>query len=142
MTRLRDNEATADKGTTIVTGSVTSAGSGFDVQDWSKGSIDITVLGRGLLDRIARMGVLGLTLELPDTLVAAAWAGVLVSFVLTLLGPTFGLDDWVLGISPFWHVPNVSATGLDWSGLGWVTLVAALLIAIGFAGFRRRDLAR
>ena len=32
------------------------------------GSIDITVLGRGLLDRIARMGVLGLTLELPDTL--------------------------------------------------------------------------
>lgn len=72
----------------------------------------------------------------------AAWAGVLVSFVLTLLGPTFGLDDWVLGISPFWHVPNVSATGLDWSGLGWVTLVAALLIAIGFAGFRRRDLAR
>lgn len=41
------------------------------------GSIDITVLGRGLLDRIARMGVLGLTLELPDTLVAAAWAGVL-----------------------------------------------------------------
>lgn len=39
--------------------------------------IDITVLGRGLLDRIARMGLLGLMLELPDTSVTAAWAGVL-----------------------------------------------------------------
>src|SRR5690606_26916918 len=27
----------------------------------------------------------------------ASWAGVLVSFALTLLGPTFGLDDRVLG---------------------------------------------
>lgn len=39
--------------------------------------VDITVYGRSLLDRIARMGVLGLSLELPDVLVSAAWAGVL-----------------------------------------------------------------
>jgi ABC-2 type transport system permease protein len=72
----------------------------------------------------------------------AAWLGVLLSFVLTLLGPTFGLDDWVLGISPFWHVPNVAAADPDWSGLGWVGLVAGLLALVGFVGFRRRDLAR
>lgn len=72
----------------------------------------------------------------------AVWAGVLISFVLTLLGPTFGLDDWVLGISPFWHVPNVAATQLDLTGLGWVTLVTLGFLAIGFVGFRRRDLAR
>ncbi|GGC08051.1 ABC transporter permease [Cellulomonas carbonis] len=71
-----------------------------------------------------------------------AWVGVLLSFGLTLLGPTFGLDDWVLGISPFWHVPAVTAVGPDWSGLGWVSLVTAGLVAVGFAGFRRRDLAR
>lgn len=39
--------------------------------------VDITVFGRALLDRIARTGVLGLSLDLPDTLVSAAWAGVL-----------------------------------------------------------------
>ncbi|WP_454049842.1 ABC transporter permease [Cellulomonas sp. Marseille-Q8402] len=71
-----------------------------------------------------------------------AWAGVLVSFVLTLLGPTFGLDDRVLGISPFWHVPTITGGDPDWSGLGWITLVTAALLAVGFAGFRRRDLAR
>jgi ABC-2 type transport system permease protein len=72
----------------------------------------------------------------------AAWAGVLVSFALTLLGPTFGLDDWALGISPFWHVPHVTAADVDWSGLGWVSLFTAGFVAIGLAGFRHRDLAR
>ncbi len=71
-----------------------------------------------------------------------AWVGVLASFALTLLGPSFGLDAWVLAISPFWHVPNVSAGSPDWTGLGWITLVTALLLGVGFLGFRRRDLAR
>lgn len=72
----------------------------------------------------------------------AAWLGVLVSFVLTLLGPTFGLDDWVLGISPFWHVPHTMAADPDWTGLLWVSLFTVLFLAVGFAGFRHRDLAR
>lgn len=38
---------------------------------------DVTVTGRGLLDRIARLAKLGLVLELPDAHVAAVWAGVL-----------------------------------------------------------------
>lgn len=71
----------------------------------------------------------------------AAWVGVVASFALTILGPTFKLWDWVLAISPFWHVPNVTDSNADWSGLGWITLVTGLFVVIGFAGFRRRDLA-
>jgi ABC-2 type transport system permease protein len=71
----------------------------------------------------------------------ASWFGVLASFALTILGPTFGLDDWVLAISPFWHVPNVSAAAVDWSGLGWISLVTLGLLLVGTVGFRRRDLA-
>ncbi len=72
----------------------------------------------------------------------AAWAGVLVSFALTLLGPTFGFDDWVLAISPFWHVPALLATDPRWTGSGGVLGVAAALLMVGFLGFRGRDLAR
>lgn len=72
----------------------------------------------------------------------AAWIGVLASFVLTLLGPTFKLPGWALGISPFHHIPQVTATSPDWAGLIWVTLVTLAFLAIGLAGFRRRDLAR
>ena len=79
---------------------------------------------------------------LPDWRRLAAWLGVLVSFVLTLLGPTFGLADWALGISPFWHVPNIQAAHPDLSGLLWISLFTAGFLAVGFTGFRRRDLAR
>jgi ABC-2 type transport system permease protein len=67
------------------------------------------------------------------------WLAVVAAFAITLLGPLFQLWDWVLGISPLWHVPNVTAAGVDFGGLGWVGLVAALLIVVGFVGFRRRD---
>ncbi|WP_431279224.1 ABC transporter permease [Leifsonia poae] len=72
----------------------------------------------------------------------AAWLGVLLSFVLTLLGPTFKLWDWILAISPFWHIPNVTLSDADAWGLLWISLVTAFFVAVGFAGFRRRDLAR
>ncbi|WP_320065546.1 multidrug ABC transporter permease [Micromonospora sp. RTGN7] len=69
----------------------------------------------------------------------AGWLGVVATFVLTLLGPLFKLWDWILGISPLWHVPNITATSPDWTGLGWVSGVAVLLTVVAFAGFRRRD---
>ena len=72
----------------------------------------------------------------------AAWIGVLLSFALTLLGPTFKLWDWILAISPFWHVPNVTLADANWVGLLWISLVTVLFIVIGFVGFRRRDLAQ
>ncbi len=72
----------------------------------------------------------------------AAWAGVLVSFALTLLGPTFRLPDWALGISPFWHIPHTTAAGADLTGLIWISLFTLGFLIIGFGGFRRRDLAR
>lgn len=71
----------------------------------------------------------------------AAWLGVLLSFALTILGPTFKLWDWILAISPYWHVPNVTVSDADWWGLLWISLVTLFLCAVGFAGFRRRDLA-
>lgn len=72
----------------------------------------------------------------------AAWAGVVVSFVLTLLGPTFGLDDWVLAMNPFWHVPDVGAADAGPGGLVLLSVVTLGLLVLGLGGFRRRDLAR
>lgn len=72
----------------------------------------------------------------------AAWAGVLISFVLTVLGPSFRLWDWALAISPFWHVPTVADASPDWWGLVWISLVTLFFLVAGFVGFRRRDLAR
>ena len=69
-----------------------------------------------------------------------AWLGVVATFGLTILGPTFKLPDWALDVSPLRHVPNVTATSPDWTGLAWLSGVVVLLLIIGFAGFRRRDI--
>ena len=64
------------------------------------------------------------------------------TFGLTILGPTFNLPDWVLDISPLRHVPNVTAASPDWTGLVWLSGFIVVFSAIGFVGFRRRDIAR
>jgi ABC-2 type transport system permease protein len=69
-----------------------------------------------------------------------AWLGVVATFGLTILGPTFKLPDWALNISPLRHVPNVTAASPDWGGLAWLTAFAALFLTIGFVGYRRRDI--
>lgn len=68
------------------------------------------------------------------------WMGIVATFGLTILGPTFRLPGWALGISPLHHVPNVGAASPSWASLGWLALVAAGLLAVGFVGYRRRDL--
>lgn len=68
-----------------------------------------------------------------------AWIGVVATFSLTILGPTFNLPDWALGISPLHHIPDVTGSSPEWAALGWLGLVVVLLLAVAFAGFRRRD---
>ena len=71
----------------------------------------------------------------------AAWIGVVASFAITLLGPTFDFPDWALGISPFWHVPDMASASPDYSGLLWISLFTVAFLAVGFGRFRHRDLA-
>lgn len=67
------------------------------------------------------------------------WLGIVATFGLTILGPTFRLPDWALSISPLRHVPNVSATSPEWTGFVVLVGVVVALLAVGFVGFRRRD---
>ncbi|CAM2835824.1 ABC transporter permease [Skermania piniformis] len=69
-----------------------------------------------------------------------SWLGVLVSFVITLFGPSFKLPDWAMAVSPFDHVPAVGAAAPAWWGLLWISLATAVFLAVGFIGFRRRDI--
>ncbi len=71
--------------------------------------------------------------------VIAAWAGVLVSFVLTMLGPTFKFPDWVISISPFKQVPNMGEASPNLIGLVWIGIAVVFFTIVGITAFRRRD---
>ncbi|QQQ78971.1 ABC transporter permease [Saccharothrix sp. 6-C] len=73
-------------------------------------------------------------------LASASWAVIVVFLVLGQLGPLLQLDQWAMDLSPFTHIPKVPGAELTATPLLWLTLVAAALVAIGFAGFRRRDI--
>jgi polyether ionophore transport system permease protein len=71
--------------------------------------------------------------------VGVAWAALVACFVIGLLGQLLDLPAWVMGLSPFQHVPQMPVEGFALATTATLTAVAAALLALGFAGFRRRD---
>jgi ABC-2 type transport system permease protein len=69
------------------------------------------------------------------------WLGIIAAFGLTILGPTFKLPEWALGISPLHHIPNVTTPAPDWTGLAAIGVAFGVFTTIAFAGFRHRDIA-
>ena len=72
--------------------------------------------------------------------VPLAWALVVGSVVLSLLGDLLGLPAWVQDVSPFTHVPRTPLAGGDALPVVLLLGVAAALTAAAVVGFRRRDL--
>ncbi len=61
-------------------------------------------------------------------------------FLLQVIADTAGAPAWVGTLSPFAHLAAVPHAPVDWAGSGVMVAIAALLAAIGTAGYRRRDL--
>jgi ABC-2 type transport system permease protein len=73
-------------------------------------------------------------------LTPVAW-GVLVTFVAVyLLGSIAGFPHWLLDLVPFVHTQRVPGESFRAEPVMWMLLIDMTLIAVGLAGFRRRDL--
>jgi ABC-2 type transport system permease protein len=76
---------------------------------------------------------------LAPRLSALAWLLVCWALLAGLFGPLLGLPDRVLRLSPFGWVPAVPAEDVAVAPLAGLTVVAAALLVVALAGFRRRD---
>ncbi|HET8643476.1 MAG TPA: ABC transporter permease [Pseudonocardiaceae bacterium] len=72
-------------------------------------------------------------------LVAAGWVALVGFLLLAEVGPLLELDQWVLDVSPYAHVPKLPGAEFTTAPMIALTIVAGSLIAAGLAGFRRRD---
>ncbi|MFD3821373.1 ABC transporter permease [Streptomyces sp. NPDC058625] len=70
----------------------------------------------------------------------AAWIVPVYAFVVGYLGQILRFPTWMNNLSPFGHVPRLPAADMNWTPLLLLSLVAAGLVWLGLAGFRRRDL--
>lgn len=73
-------------------------------------------------------------------LITAGWAALVLFLVLGQLGTILGLPQWMMDLSPFTHSPKLPGGELSATPLVMLTAVAAILVTIGLATFRRRDL--
>ncbi|MFD0316374.1 ABC transporter permease [Streptomyces flavalbus] len=71
---------------------------------------------------------------------SVAWVVPVYAFVVGYLGQILQFPDWMNNLSPFGHVPQLPAEEMSWTPMLSLTLVAAGLVWLGLAGFRRRDL--
>ena len=71
--------------------------------------------------------------------VVAGWVALVTFLLLGEFGPLFELDQWVMDISPYAHIPRLPGGEFSAIPLIWLVGVAAALTAIGLVGFRRRD---
>jgi ABC-2 type transport system permease protein len=132
-------------GTAIVLGAAgLSAGLAYGLRTGDVGTQLPRLLGAALAQIPAAWLIAGLAVTLfglaPRLAVPAGWTALGVVALLTLLGPTLRLPQWVMDVSPFTHVPKLPGGAFTATPLVWLTGVAAVLIAAGLAGFRRRDL--
>lgn len=72
---------------------------------------------------------------------ALAYGALATFLVLGQVGEALQLDQAMLNLSPFVHVPALPHSAMRWTPLLWLTAVAGGLVAAGMTGLRHRDLA-
>jgi polyether ionophore transport system permease protein len=68
------------------------------------------------------------------------WAALILSVLLVELGALFGLNQWIVDLTPFAHVPKLPGSAFILTPVLCLTVIAAALGAAGLAGLRRRDM--
>ena len=84
-------------------------------------------------------GVARLLFGLAPRWMVLAWVPLVFAAVVMLFGDLFQIPQWLQDVSPFEHVPELPAQGVEWPPLVVLTLIAAALATVGLAGLRRRD---
>ncbi|ETK35606.1 hypothetical protein MPTA5024_13190, partial [Microbispora sp. ATCC PTA-5024] len=72
-------------------------------------------------------------------LAAAGWGALAICLLVGLVGTAVGLDQRLLDVSPFTHLPHVPGSPVSAVPLLWLTAVAVALGVAGLAALRRRD---
>lgn len=124
----------------VLAGLGNGLGAAVSTGDWD-------LFGPVMLGQIAHTpavwALLGLAVALyglAPRLVGLTWAVFVYGAALSMFGDMLELDDAVLATSVFRHIGQHPAEAISWPAVGLLTLIAAVLIAVGAVRFRRRDL--
>lgn len=69
-----------------------------------------------------------------------AWGVLSAMVVIFFVGSLDGLPQWIVDLVPFVHPPKLPGAEFQAAPVLWLLAIAAALLAVGIAAFRRRDL--
>jgi ABC-2 type transport system permease protein len=106
---------------------------------------NVVKLGSAILVHLPAIALLaGLSLVIfgmfPRHFVSITWTILAVCLLIFQLDAVLDLPQMVMNLSPFTHTPPVPATSVNYTPLIIQSIIAIILICIGFGLFRRRDL--
>ena len=70
-----------------------------------------------------------------------SWGVLLVTFMITEIGPLTKLPSWVMDLSPFTHLSSLPGGSFEVVSAAVLTLIALALMVGGYAAYNRRDVA-
>ena len=70
----------------------------------------------------------------------AAWGVAGAVLLIGWVGPALDVPQAVLDVSPFGHLPKLPGGGMEWGPVLALLGLSVVLVAVGLAGLRRRDL--
>jgi ABC-2 type transport system permease protein len=92
---------------------------------------------------IAWLGVTAAALAvgwLPQAVAAVGALPVAGGFLLDIVALSTHAPQWVVDLSPFAHLHAVPYEMPDWAAISALTVIGSILLAVGVAGYSRRDL--
>lgn len=73
-------------------------------------------------------------------LTGLVWAGLGFAFVVHYFAELFDMPEWLMGISPYYHIPAMPVDEWSWGIFLTLTAVAVVLSIVGLIGYKRRDI--
>lgn len=70
----------------------------------------------------------------------AIWGYLGFAFIVLYFSGLFDMPEWMMGISPFYHIPQLPNEEWNWSITIVLTIIAAVVSFTGFIGYQRRDI--
>ncbi|MGD6753043.1 ABC transporter permease [Streptomyces sp. BH105] len=86
-------------------------------------------------------GVAVLLYGLVPRAAVAAWAAAGAALLIGWIGPALKLPQAVMDVSPFGHLPKLPGGDMTWGPVLVEVVLAAVFVAVGLVGLRRRDMA-
>lgn len=68
------------------------------------------------------------------------WVYLIYSFLVVYLGGLFDFPEWMAKLTPFGHIPQIPVEEMDYVKVSILTVIAIVMMIIGFIGYRKRDL--